>query len=103
MIPSQSAGFRAPFERPNVLGRAAIAMAAVRRGKCETPGAAGRLKVGAWLRRALRGGVHDESCPYLRSPCGERGQHVVLSLPLVVAQQKAPADAGALVGRQRSP
>ena len=36
------------------------------------PAAAGRLRVGAWLRRALRKGVHDESCPYLRPPCGGR-------------------------------
>ena len=38
--------------------------------------AAGRPKVGAWLRRALQGGVHDESCPYLVSPCGERDASV---------------------------
>jgi hypothetical protein len=28
--------------------------------------------VGAWLCRALRREGHDESCPYLGSPCGER-------------------------------
>jgi len=33
--------------------------------------AAGRPRVGAWLCHALRIGVHDESCPYHRSPCGE--------------------------------
>ena len=41
------------------------------KGKPETGGlaqaAAGRPRVGAWLRRALRGGVHDESCPYLEA------------------------------------
>ena len=26
-------------------------------------------------------GGHDKSCPYQCSPCGELGQHVVLSLP----------------------
>jgi len=34
--------------------------------------AAGRPRVGAWLRRALRCWGHDKSCPYLGSPCGER-------------------------------
>ena len=34
--------------------------------------AAGRPRVGAWLRRALRRRGHDKSCPYLGSPCGER-------------------------------
>ena len=33
--------------------------------------AAGRPRVGLQLSHTLRIGVHDESCPYLGSPCGE--------------------------------
>ena len=45
--------------------------------------AAGRPRVGVWLRRALRNGGHDKSCPYLGSPCGERfNHHPVSCLPL---------------------
>ncbi len=38
--------------------------------------------VGAWLCRALRRGVHDESCPYHGSPCGE------LDTPYVVTRSR---------------
>ena len=77
LYPSQSSGLPYPLEfHPLALGRVGTAS---RHSLHQA--AAGRLKVGAWLRRALRSGVHDESCPYLRSPCGERGQHAVLPLP----------------------
>ena len=49
------------------------------------------IKVGAWLRRALRRRGRDKSRPYLpatfRPPSGGRGQHVVLSLPDASADQ----------------
>ena len=84
------------------VGLSALAQPRLTKGGRSYQAAAGRPRVGAWLRRALRGGVHDESCPYHGSPCGERmqfilppatrgchlppetnalGQHVVLSLP----------------------
>ena len=68
LCPSQSPGLRFPFEfKPLALGRVGTAS----RHRLHQA-AAGRPKVGAWLRRALRSGVHDESCPYLGSPCGEQ-------------------------------
>jgi hypothetical protein len=75
--PSQSSGLRFPFERClSALGRVERPRSTVRLTKGGQPYQAAEWwpRVGAWLRRALLAGVHDESCPYPMQAMQHQGE-----------------------------